>query len=112
MKTILLLLTAVFLSSCATTGSDLFIAYTGTGVEIQNTKITAESGKEDTTATGVGYDLKAKTAYVTYASGRTQRLRITGAGFGGGTVALVLEGGTRIRVNTKTGEVVTEGPVQ
>lgn len=113
MKTILPLLATLALASCGTTGtSDLFIAYTGTGVEVQNLKITPEPGQEDATATGVGYDLTKRTAYVTYASGRTQRLKITGAGFGGGVVALVLEGGTKIKVNTKTGAVTTEGPVQ
>lgn len=119
MKSALLLLTSILalsiLPSCTTTGggsgfTDYFVVYTGSGIEVQNSKVVVQPGQEDSTATGVGYDLKARTGYVTYASGRTQRLKITGAGFGGGQVAIVLEGGGRIIVNVKTGQVTTAPP--
>jgi predicted small secreted protein len=106
---------SLLLTSCGTTGggggfntNDLFIAYTGNGVEIQNMAVTAPPGQEAQTANGVGYDLKAKTAYVSYVDGHKSRLKISGAGFGGGVVAIVLEDGSKVKVNVKTGQVTTE----
>ena len=91
--------------------SDLFIAYTGSGVEVQNMAITAAPGQEAVTANGVGYDTKKGTGYVTYLDGHRTKLRITGGGFGGGVAAIVLDDGSKIKVNMKTGAVTTEPPL-
>lgn len=113
MKTfrILLCLPLLCLAACNTTApgilNDLLIVYTGNGAEIQNTAIKVVPGQEAVTATGVGWDLKLKTAYVTYADGHTSRLKITGAGFGGGKAVILLEGGARITVDVHTGAVTT-----
>lgn len=117
MKSILILMAACAafaLTSCGTTGggtNDLFIAYTGNGVEVQNTAIVPQPGQEAQTATGVGYNLDRKTAYITYADGHRSRMKITGAGFGGGLVAIILEDGTKVKVNVHTGQVTTEPPL-
>ena len=99
-------------SSCAGPGgfaSDVFVSYTGNGVSVTSTKIVVVPGKEATTPTGAGYDLTTKKGFVAYADGHQEEFRITGAGFGGGFVALNLQGGGQVRYNTQTGELTTTG---
>ncbi len=102
-------LLALCLSSCESTGglSDgIFVAYTD-GVEVSNSNVEVVAGQESTTATGAGYNLKSHQAYVAYADGHRSQLKISGAGFGGGNMALVLSDGSRVNVNLKTGKVTT-----
>lgn len=76
-----------------------FVGMTGSGIEV-----TGLTGG----LSGAGYDLKAKTAYILYANGQREKFQITGAGMGGGQIALYLVGGGKVTINTKTGQVTTE----
>lgn len=91
---------ACCLSACTLAGAakGLFIGYTGSGVEI-----TGMAGD----LTGAGYDLKTKKAYIVYADGHRSAFNITGAGLGAGQLALYLEGGGKIIIDTKTAKITT-----
>jgi hypothetical protein len=107
MKCLALLLIACLLPSCEIapgTTASYFIAYTGDSVEIHS--IQAQGPKD---VSGLGYNRKTKVAYLTYADGSTTRLKVIGGGFGNNTFALILEGGSRVSVDLKTGKVTTSG---
>ena len=103
MKTILLALISITLTSCDTLNSgNALVGWTGNGIEI--TGITGD-------ATGVGYDTKLKTAYIVWANGDRETFKITGGGFGAGKVRICLQSGGSITVDTKTGIVTTVHPI-
>lgn len=92
--------------------SNYTIVYTGTSVEVSDFTTPVPPGAEATTVTGVGWDLKAKSATVVYADGHRQALKVTGGGIGGNKVILTLEGGGRITVDLATRKVsLTASPV-
>lgn len=104
MKIIAAILLALLLPSCVTTG-DYMLVYAGDSIEVQGI---AAAGPND--ATGVGYNRVTKRAYITFANGEKTALKVTGGGIGGNAFVLVLEGGTKVSVDLKTGKVTTSGP--
>lgn len=108
MKYLALLLIACLLPSCeiapGTAASSWFVSYTSETIEIHS--IQADGPKD---VRGLGYNHKTKVAYLTYADGSTTRLKVIGGGLGNNTFALILEGGSRISVDLKTGKVTTSG---
>lgn len=104
MTKLALLLIPLFLVSCVTTGSYSLVATADT---IEVTNISAAGPNE---AVAVGYDRKSKKAYLAYANGERTNIRVIGGGIGGGVFTLVLEGGTKVSVDLKTGKVTTTGP--
>lgn len=99
----LILLACLALTSCETFNG-LFpdgavVAYVDGGIEV--------SGMQGAVS-GAGYSPKTKQAYVLYANGQREKWAITGGGFGGGKLVFYLQGGGRVTVDTKTGQVTTE----
>lgn len=60
-------------------------------------------------ATEVCYRIKEKDAFIRYADGRTEKLKVTGGGVVGGKLVLMLESGGRVSVS-RDGKVTVEPP--
>lgn len=97
----LLILACLTLSSCESLNG-LFpegavVAYVNSGIEV--------SGMQGSIS-AAGYSNKS--AYVLYSNGQRETFKVTGGGYGGGKLVFYIQGGGRVTVDTKTGQVVTE----
>lgn len=97
------LVAPLLFTSCAGTGglSNMSVIATKDSIEIGG----MNAGTDPLKASGAGYNLLTKTAYVVYGDGHRTNLKVVGGGFSGSGLTLVLEDGSHIVINTRTAQV-------